>query len=118
MHSHVVCVSSVFSGDPPSLPELLRLQVPQRVGNNYTNFGIFLLDDRTGSRVDAIGDKCRGNPDRITRKILQEWVAGRGAARTWDALVKTLRDCKLTVLADKVQASKLPRAPCVHGPPN
>ena len=76
MHSHVVCVSSVVSGDPPSLPELLQLQVQQRVGNNYTNFGIFLLEDRTGSRVDAIGDKCRGNPERITRKILQEWVAG------------------------------------------
>ena len=97
--------------EPPSLPELLRLQVPQTVGNNYTNFGIFLLEDRTGSRVDAIEDECRGKPDRITRKILQEWVGGRGAALTWDTLVKTLRDCELNTLADHVQASKLPHAP-------
>ena len=96
--------------EPPSLPELLRLELPQRVGNNYTNFGIFLLEDRTGSRVDAIEDECRGMPDRITRKILQEWVGGRGAALTWDTLVKMLRDCKLTVLADEVKASKLPHA--------
>ena len=95
----------------PSLPELLRLELPQRVGNNYTNFGIFLLEDRTGSRVDAIEDECCGKPYRITRKILQEWVEGRGAARTWDALVKTLRDCDLNTLADHIQASKLPHAP-------
>ena len=96
-HSYVVCVSSVVSGDPPSLPELendketedrptlpelLRFKIPQQVGTDYNNFGIFLLEDRTGSRVDAIEDECRGKPDRITRKILQEWVGGRGAALT------------------------------------
>ena len=99
----------MVSGDAPSLPELLRLELPERVGNNYTNFGIFILEDRTGSRVDAIEDEY--DDMRITRKILQEWVGGRGAALTWDTLVKTLTDCKLTVLADEVQASKLPHAP-------
>ena len=97
--------------DRPTLPELLRFKIPQQVGTDYTNFGIFLLEDRTGSRVDAIEDECRGKPDRITRKILQEWVGGRGAALTWDTLVKTLRDCELNTLADHVQTSKLPHAP-------
>ena len=97
----------MVSGDPPSLLELLRLDLPQRVGDNYANFGIFLLEDRTGSRVDAIEDDCLGKSDRIMRKILQEWVGGRGAALTWDTLVKTLRDCKRNMLADHIQATKL-----------
>ena len=107
----MLVVSSVVSGDAPSLPELLRLELPERVGNNYSNFGIFLLEDRTGNRMDAIEDEYRGKPERITRKILQEWVGGRGAALTWETLVKTLRDCKLIVSADEVQASKLPHTP-------
>ena len=104
-------LDSAETEDRPTLPELLRFKIPQQVSTDYTNFGIFLLEDRTGSRVDAIEDECRGKPDRITRKILQEWVGGRGAALTWDTLVKTLRDCELNTLADHVQASKLPHAP-------
>ena len=95
----------------PSLPELLRLKIPQQVAAKHKTFGIFLLDDTTGSRVDGIKLACLGEPEDIVTKILQEWVGGRGAALTWDTLVKTLRDCELNTLADHVQASKLPRAP-------
>ena len=80
--------------------------MPQRVGNNYTNFGILLLDDKTGSRVDSIEDECRGKPDRITRRILQEWIEGRGLALTWHTLIKTLKDCELNSLADRIQDGK------------
>ena len=110
-HNNVDCDSSVVTVEPPTLPELLRMEVPQEVGNNYFNFGIFLLEDRTGSRVDIIEEECRGKPERITRKILQEWVLGKGAALTWQTLIKTLKDCKLNILADRIQATKLPPAP-------
>ena len=60
--------------------------------------------------MDNIKKPCLGEPEDIVTKILHEWVGGRGAALTWDTLVKTLRDCKLTVLEDEVQASKLPHA--------
>ena len=97
----------------PTLPELLRFKIPKQVGANYKTFGIFLLDDATGSTVDGISTEieCQGRPDRITTRILQEWVGGRGAALTWDTLVKTLRDCEFNVLANHIQASKLPHAP-------
>ena len=77
----------------------------------YKTFGTFLLNDKRGNLVDNIKKACQGEPEDIVMKILQEWVGGRGAALTWDTLVKTLRDCELTVLADEVQASKLPHAP-------
>ena len=110
-HNNVDCDSSVVTVEPPTLPELIRMKVPQEVGKNYTNFGIFLLEDRTGNRVDTIEEECCGKPDRITGKILQEWVLGKGAALTWQTLVKTLNDCKLNTLADRIQATKLPPAP-------
>ena len=110
-HNNVDCDSSVVTVEPPSLPELIRMEVPQEVGNNYTNFGILLLDDRTGNRVYAIEDECRGKPERIMLRILQEWVLGKSATLTWQTLIKTLKDCKLNILADRIQATKLPPAP-------
>ena len=87
------CVST---GEGPTLPELLRLRVPQSVGDNYSTFGIFLLNDKTGSRVDAIEDAYIGKPEKITLKILQEWLEGKGLPLTWESLVQTLRDTGLS----------------------
>ena len=89
------------------MPELLRLRVPQQVGANYSTFGIFLLNDMTGSRVDIIDTECRGKPERIVLKILQEWLEGKGLPVTWESLIQTLRDTDLSVLADQIQATKL-----------
>ena len=89
------------------MPELLRLRVPQQVGANYSTFGIFLLNDMIGSRVDSIEDECRGKPERIVLKILQEWLEGKGFPVTWESLIQTLRDMGHSDLADQIQATKL-----------
>ena len=100
-------VCYIVSG-PPTLPQLLRLKIPQRVGANYFDFAVFLLNDEVGSRVDSFKQQCLGNPEMITRTILQEWLEGRGVEPvTWETLIKTLRDCDLSALADEVH-QKLP----------
>ena len=95
--------TSTIEKEKPSLPKLLRLDLPEKVGANYRKFGIFLLNDETGGRLDAIEMECLGKPDRIVEKILQYWVVGKGEPPIWGTLIKTLRDCKLTVLADQIQ---------------
>ena len=100
--------TSFLLGKQPSLSELLHLKVPQQVGANYLMFGIILLNDQTGSRVNAIDDECRGKSDRIILRILQEWIEGKGIPVMWETLVQTLRDIDLSVLANQIQASKIP----------
>ena len=95
--------TSTEEKERPSLPKLLRLNLPVEVGASYRSFGILLLNDKTGSRIDAIEMECLGKPDRIVQKILQKWVEGSGEAPTWQMLIKTLRECKLAVLADQIQ---------------
>ena len=90
----------------PTLPELLRLKIPQHVGANYKTFGTFLLNDVIGSRVNSIQLQCLGKPEQINITILEEWLTGKGKSCTWQILIKTLRDCELTVLADQVEGSK------------
>ena len=98
---------SISSGERPTLPELVRLRVPQQVSANCSMFGICLLNDETGSRIDAIEDAYSGKPERITRKILQEWIGGKGLPLTWESLVQTLRNTGLSTLADEIAAEKL-----------
>ena len=60
----------------PSLPKLLQFKVPQKVGTNYLNFGIFLLNDKDGSQIQVIDNDCNGRCDRIMCKILSDWLQG------------------------------------------
>ena len=92
-----------FSGGRPTMPQLILLDIPQQVGASYSIFGILLLNDEMGSRVDTIEDECRGKPERIVRKILQEWLEGKGLAVTWETLVQTLKNSKLYAVADKIK---------------
>ena len=98
-------ISLYISGDCPNLPDLLQLDILQVVGVNYEMFGVLLLDDKTGSQIDIIVDDCRGMSERIVRSILKEWLKGKGKPVTWQALIDTLRNCKHTDLADKIQKS-------------
>ena len=58
--------------------------------------------------MDSIEEYCLRNPEKITRKILQEWLEGKGLPVTWESLVQTLSVIDLSVLADQIQASKIP----------
>ena len=105
---------SVVSG-PPTLPQLLRLKIPQRVGANYFTFGILLLNDTVGSRVESLEIGCQGKPEKIVQKILQEWLEGRGLEPVmWETLIKTLRDSDLSALADEVHQKQLLSPPPHH----
>ena len=91
----------ITSDEQPTMPELFRLEIPQGVGGNWYTFGIFLLNDQTGSRMKSL---CQGPLEDMTQKILHEWLVGKGLLPvTWRSLIKVLNDTKLTLMADKIQ---------------
>ena len=73
------------------------------MGVKYKSFGIFLLDDKTGNRVDIIEHNCRGDAVNITMEILREWLNGKGTEVSWKNLIETLRKCKINSLADQIE---------------
>ena len=93
--------------EKPSLPKLLDLKVVKNIGTEYEDFGTFLLKDDKGVLVDTIERDCLGKTHRITRKILQQWLAGKGEPVTWACLVETLHRCNLNSLADEIQQQHL-----------
>ena len=89
----------------PSLSKLLGLDIPLKVGAKYFQFGVLLLNDEDGALVEALEDECNGKRERIVRKILVEWVRGRGRALSWKTLSDTLRECSLSSLADDIDST-------------
>ena len=86
------------------LAELLRLKLPERVGVHYQAFGIFLLDDRNGYKVNNMKMRCHGDPEAIVTDILQTWLGGsHGETPSWKNLVESLRLCELNVLAKEIE---------------
>ena len=80
------------------------INVAERIGTNYKDFGIHLLEDVTGSITDAIEEECHHNSYKINIKIFQRWVEGRGRKPiTWATLIEVLRDIKLSTLADNIE---------------
>ena len=101
----------------PTLPELLKfactdgrvVSIPEEIATKYVRFGIFLLEDRNGSRVKIMAHKCLNNPVQINTEILNEWLIGRGKQPVnWATLVEALHYIKLSTLAGDISISKCP----------
>ena len=86
----------------PTLPQLMRLQIPEKVGPHYRTFGTLLLQDDTGTQGASITMFCHYQPDDIVIGILRKWLQKEPTPVTWDNLIKVLRDCDLKPLAEHV----------------
>ena len=87
----------------PTLPQLMRLQIPEKVGPHYRTFGTLLLQDDTGTQIECLERASNYlQPDDIVIDILKKWLQREPTPLTWDNLIKVLRDCNLKPLAKHV----------------
>ena len=98
---HVITLLHADKPTEVTMPELLRLRVPQTVAPHYSTFGILLLNDIKGNRVRAL--KMKGDADDVVLEILGEWLEGKGLPVSWETLIKSLRDTGLNELADQIE---------------
>ena len=99
-----LCLSlPAVSGDCPTLPELLELDIPQWVADQYDSFGTFLLNDETGTKMAIIKNDCRGQAKEITIAALRAWLQGDGTGVSWESLIETLQKCKLPFRAEQIR---------------
>ena len=99
---------------PPTLIECVRfrgrekrINIPQEIGIKYHEFGLFLLDDKTGARIRSIAHKHRDDAEQINMEVLEEWTTGRGKHPvTWKTLTQVLHDIELSTLAREIEAVK------------
>ena len=82
-----------------------NISIPQQVGTKYFMFGVLLLDDKTGTEVNAIVTQYRGDAEQINSEILRLWIGGKGKPLSWNALIDVLKAIGLNNLADNIPGS-------------
>ena len=98
----------------PTLPQLLRfsirgklVSVIEMIGTKYYDFGVSLLQDDTGAKMEAIVEQCREDATKINRQVLSRWLRGEGKQPvTWATLATELELCGLTELAKDIRTVK------------
>ena len=108
---HTNCIT----GERPDLQALLsfsgksgkKINIPQQIGTKYFQFGVQLLNDKTGEEIDTIESKCREDAEQTNIGILKQWVRGKGKPLSWDSLIGVLKDIGLGTLAGDIQEGLL-----------
>ena len=110
-----VSTNTAHLSTKPTLPESLTftyadgtvVNILVEVAIKYVQFGTFLLDDKSGSRVQIMARKHHYDAEQINMEIIQEWLTGRGKQPvTWATLVEVLHDIELSTLASEIEAVK------------
>lgn len=100
--------------DRPKLHELLdfpvgdkTVNIIEKIGKKYYEFGIYLLEDDDGSKMETIVEHCREEPSKINRQVLSRWIRGGGKQPvTWATLATEIDRCGLTELAKTIRKGK------------
>ena len=87
-----------------TLPNGTSLNIIEEIGTKYEHFGILLLDDEFGKRMEIIKHD-KQDVARIITQILREWLEGTGLKPTWRTLLKVLKKMKEHELAEAVACS-------------
>ena len=83
-----------------------NMNLADKIGAHYFNFGIQLLVDDTGAQTSAIERSCLLVAEDINYKIFQKWLEGKGRQPvTWGTLVQVLDDIDLRTLAKQIKES-------------
>ena len=84
-----------------------RINIPQEIGVKYYPFGVLLLEDGTGARINALTHKYTSDAEQINTDVLRQWINGKGKQPvTWKTLTEVLRDSELNTLAGDIEAVK------------
>ena len=94
----------------PTLPGFINfptadgvINLAERIGTDYQNFGILLLEDNHGELTAAAEKRHQLVAEEINKDIFKQWLGGKGRKPvSWDTLVLVLRDMKQRTLAGEV----------------
>ena len=103
----------------PTIKKLKILRVPDgqaveivtAVAKKWKDVGILLDFDATGQYLDTIETGNEKDPVASCQAMFQHWLKGNGEEQTWGKLIEILKDCKLGILAEKVEGVLMAQDP-------
>ena len=77
--------------------------------SHFQNFGIIILKDDDGDRIDAIMREHQNRVEDINKSVFRSWVKGEGLKPvSWATLVDVLQEIGLNTLARDIKQVKCP----------
>ena len=77
--------------------------------SHFQNFGIIILKDDDGDRIDAMMREHRDRVEDINKSVFRSWVKGEGLKPvSWATLVDVLQEIGLNTLARDIKQVKCP----------
>ena len=113
VHVDTSCTVTKNSSQDLTLPLLQNLpissgkniDITEEVGVHYFKFGVQLLNNETGAVLEAIEKEMQNVPSNITRRILTQWLQGKGKNVTWEVLVDALESIHLSNIANHIRGT-------------
>ena len=102
-----------YTDEKPTLKALEGLEpigsetidVLEKIGIDYDQFGMQILQDDNGDAVEEIKDDENG-ARKIKRAIMKRWLKGKGKEPvSWRTLVEVLESVKLRELVKELQSA-------------
>ena len=83
-----------------------NLNVIEGIAAHYVQFGIQLLQDANGTKVEVIKrNHIHEGVEEITRAILRQWLANGGPTCTYSYLIDCIKAVRLETLAGNLEDS-------------
>ena len=84
------------------------MNLAEKIGVRYYEFGVLLLEDDDGDLIAAIENKQGKSASDINREVFRLWLKGKGRQPvTWATLVAVLQGIELVKLAKDIEAVKV-----------
>lgn len=115
----LVCLFDFFAEEKPSLLVLEdftlksgeRINILEKVGEEFIRFGTHLLLDEEGTTMATIKSDCLGRAADIKMEIIRRWRRGQGKSPiSWATLIDVLKICKFNALAIEVEEALIHNA--------
>lgn len=83
------------------------MNVIQAISTYYYEFGVHLLEDDTGTKMNALICSCCGDVSMINQQVFSKWLVGEGKKPvSWATLAVVLDCCGLKKLAEDIRREK------------
>ena len=83
-----------------------KIKIINRVAPFWHELGILMNFDKSGTEINTIDRKYRGDPKDCCRAMFQHWLNGNGVKPcSWHKLIELIDDCDQEALAKEIKTA-------------
>ena len=85
-----------------------KIKIINRVAPFWHELGFLMNFDKSGTEINTIDQKYRGDPKDCCQAMFQHWLNGNGVKPcSWRKLIESIDDCEQEALAKEIQSAFL-----------